>query len=233
MKVTAILTAAGTGSRFKNLSGSNSNTPKQFLSLFNKPVILYSLLAFQKCKSINKIIIASSPENFELIHNITAKNKISKLYKLVEGGKTRAESVKNAFYEIEDKSKSLVLIHDAARPNITVSLLNNIIAQAEQSGSVILGNRISETIKRTHKDIITGTVDRNNLWAVQTPQVFPYKVLDNSYLKLKKSKKLSMFTDESSIVENAGFKVKIMEGSKDNIKITTPEDIQFLKKLMK
>ena len=230
--VTAILTAAGKGSRFRKLSGSTSNTPKQFIRIFNKPVILYSLLTLQKCPLINRIIITSAKENFEYLHGVAAKNKITKLDKLVEGGNTRAESVRNAFLQIENPKNILVLIHDAARPNITVSLVEKIISEAKKSGSVITGSRLTETIKRSENGRVIETLDRKNLWSVQTPQVFPYTILKKSYSKIKNLTKLSLFTDESSLIENAGFKVKIMEGSKDNIKITTPEDLDLVKKMM-
>ena len=230
--VTAILTAAGTGARFRKLSGGTSKTPKQFIRIFNKPVILYSLLVFQKCRLIDKIIITSSKENFALLHALAAKNKITKLDRLVEGGNSRAESVRNAFRQIGEHKNMLVLIHDAARPNITISMVNKIIAASQKYGSVITGSRITETVKRSENDVITETLNRSNLWTIQTPQVFPYNVLKESYSKVRSIKKLSSFTDESSLIENAGFKVKIIEGPPDNIKITSPEDIALLKKLM-
>lgn len=170
--VTAILTAAGTGSRFKKSSGGTSNTPKQFARIFNKPVILYSLSVLQKCSSITGIIITSSKDNFEYLHSIASKNNITKLYKLVEGGKTRAESVRNAFTQIETKVNILVLIHDAARPNIKLSLVEEIISEASKSGSVTSGCRISETVKRSANGKVSETLDRKNLWTIHTPRFF-------------------------------------------------------------
>ena len=95
-------------------------------------------------------------------------------------------------------------------------------------GEVVPGLKISETVKKEKKGIITGTVDRNNLWTVQTPQVFRYEVLKKSYLKAGRK---NYFTDESALAENAGFKVRIIKGSRDNIKITTEEDLRILKKI--
>lgn len=226
-KVIAIVTAAGSGSRFSKLS--KSGVPKQFLKLFNKSVILFPLLALQKCKVISGIFITSTIERFDLLHSLASKNKITKLRGLIEGGATRFESVRNAFNQIDGAPNDLVLIHDAARPNIGAALLNRIIDEAKRHGEVIIGRKVSETVKRDKKGFITETINRENLWTIQTPQVFRYKVLKDSYCKSRKND----FTDESAIVEAAGFKVKIIEGPAGNIKVTTPEDLNFLKKIMK
>ncbi len=226
-KVIAIITAAGSGSRFSGLS--NNSVPKQFLRLFDKPIVLFPLLAMQKCKAISGIFITSQYKYFDFLHSLAAKNKIYKTLGLVEGGETRFESVRNAFSQIDAAPNDLVLIHDAARPNISTVLLNGIIDLAKKHGEVIIGRRISETVKRDRKGIISETVNRDNLWTIQTPQVFRYKVLGNAYLKSKRND----FTDESSLVEAAGYRVRIVEGPAGNIKVTKPEDLRFLKKILK
>ncbi len=225
-KVYAIITAGGSGARFgKNLK---SGKPKQYTNLLGKPVILYSMLVFQKWKDIDEIIISADKEYFDYIHTLAVKYKIKKLSRLVEGGKTRFASVKNAFMSIESPCKNdLVLIHDAARPNINTSLVQSML---KESCEVITGCRVTETIKRDKNGYITDTLKRDNLWTVQTPQVFRYGILSKSY---KKCGRKNDFTDESSLVEYAGYKVKIIEGSRDNIKITTLNDLAILKKIMK
>ena len=225
-KVIAILTAAGTGSRYSKLSSHSK--PKQFLKLFGKPIFLFPLIELQKCRSVSGIFISAPQAYFDYIHSIAALNKITKLKGLVEGGKTRFESVKNAFLQIEASAGDLVLIHDAARPNINQALINKIINEAEKSNEVIIGTKVSETVKRESRGYITETLSRENLWLVQTPQIFRYKTLAVSYNKTNRMN----FTDEASLVESAGFKVKIIEGDKTNIKITTPADLHLLKKLM-
>ena len=223
-KVYAIITAGGSGSRF----GGNSQKPKQFLTLLGKPVILHSMLVFQKCTEIDGIIISAGKEHFDFIHSLAVKNKITKLTHLTEGGKTRFESVKNAFMSIQNARRNdLILVHDAARPNINVSTIQSLL---KESTEVIPGIRISETVKKSKKGFVIDTVDRENLWTVQTPQIFRYGVLGSSY---KKCGRKNDFTDEASMVEYAGHKVKIIEGSRDNIKITTPADFTLLKKLMR
>ena len=226
-KVIAIITAAGSGLRF---SGSSQNAvPKQFLKISNSPIILFPLLAMQKCKAISGIFIASQNKYFDYLHNLASKNKITKLMGLVEGGATRFTSVRNAFNQISAAPNDLVLIHDAARPNIDAAFLNSIIDEAKKHGEVIIGRRVSETVKREKKGFITETINRENLWTIQTPQIFPYKVLKSSYEKSR----INNFTDESALVEAAGLKVKIIEGPAGNIKVTTPEDLKFLKMIMK
>jgi len=225
--VIAIVTAAGSGKRFSK--DSKKETPKQFLRLSNKPVILFPLLAMQKCKAISGIFISSAPDYFDFLHTLAIKNKITKLSGLVEGGKTRFESVKNAFEQIDESGSPLVLIHDAARPNVNKALIEKIINAANKYNEVIIGRRLSETIKREKNGYILETLNRENLWAIQTPQVFRYKTLKDAYRKTRKND----FTDEASLVEAAGYRVKIIEGTKENIKITTPEDLDFLKKIMK
>ena len=227
-KTIAIITAAGSGSRFSK--SAKSAKPKQFLNLLGKPVILHSLLAFQKCKDVDEIIISLNTKYFDYIHTLASKNKITKLIGLVEGGRTRFESVKNAFLQVSADKDDLVLIHDAARPNISSKLITNLINEAYKYGEIIIGSEVSETLKREKKGDITGTLNRDNLWLVQTPQVFRYKVLGASYRKCGRK---NDFTDESSLVEYASYKVKIIEGSRANIKITTEKDIGLLSKLMK
>ena len=234
MKVFAIITAAGSGSRFSAAKTTGKQEkitlhPKQFVSLNGKPVILYSLLAFQKSGMIDEIYVSSIPAYFDFIHNLSIKNRISKLTTLVEGGKTRFESVRNAFFQIDGKANDLVLVHDAARPNIDIRMIETLIGFALKYGETIPGVKISETVKKEKKGIITGTIDRNNLWLIQTPQVFRYKILKKAY---EKAGRRNDFTDESSVVEYAGFKVRVMEGNKYNTKITGPEDLKVLKKLL-
>lgn len=223
-KIYSILTAGGSGTRFaKNSTGK----PKQFQPLLGKPVIVYSMLAFQRSKLVDEIIISADSKYFDLIHTLAVKHKIKKLSGIAEGGKTRFESVRNAFNSIENaRSSDLVLIHDAARPNISPQLIQTLLKAGSEA---VAGCRISDTVKRTSKGYVTETLNRENLYTVQTPQLFRYGVLKNSY---KKSGRRVDFTDESSLVENAGYKVKIVESPRENIKITTPGDIKLLKKLI-
>jgi 2-C-methyl-D-erythritol 4-phosphate cytidylyltransferase len=226
MRIIAIVTAAGSGSRF---SSNRRGLPKQFQNLNGLPVIIHSLRVFQNSRLIEEVIISADPKYFDFLHRLSNKHKISKLTTLVEGGKTRFQSVKNAFFQTEGKKGDRILIHDAARPNIGRKPVEDLISASKKFGEVIPGIRISETVKREKSGIVHQTVDRNNLWLVQTPQVFRHEVLLKAY---QKAGRKSDFTDESALVEFAGYKVRIIEGEKNNIKITTPDEIKTLKKLM-
>lgn len=227
MNVIAILTAAGSGKRFS--LNNKERIPKQFINLLGKPVILYSLLALQKSSFINQIVITAEKKYFETIHSLVVKYRITKLTMLVEGGKTRFESVKNAFNQVQAYDNDLVLIHDAARPNIDTKLINSILSFAWKKGNTVIGTKIADTVKKVNRGIIKDTVNRDDLWAVQTPQVFKYKDLKKSYSENKSNN----YTDESSLLESAGYKVNLFEGSDENLKITTIYDLKLLKKLMK
>lgn len=226
--VHVIITAAGKGLRFSK--NKNAAKAKQFLTLHGKPVILYSLLAFQKNKKVKSITVSAEPDKFNYLHSIAVKNKITKLTGLVEGGKTRFESVQNAFNQLTCRVDDIVVIHDAARPNIPVSFINNFIDEALKTGDVIPGIKVSETVKKCSKNAVIETIPRDELWLIQTPQAFSYDTLSRSYIVAGKR---TDFTDESSLAENAGYKVKVVSGFRFNIKITTAEDMTLLKKLMK
>jgi 2-C-methyl-D-erythritol 4-phosphate cytidylyltransferase len=123
----------------------------------------------------------------------------------------------------------LILIHDAARPNVDSHLIDDIIKFSLINGNTIIGTRISDTIKKEKNSKVYETINREYLWAVQTPQVFRYKELKQSYIRNNKG---NTHTDESSLLESAGFKVNLFEGPNTNIKLTTSNDLKLLKKLI-
>ncbi len=223
-----IITAAGKGERFRK--GKANSKPKQYQLLGGKPVILYALEVFQKISIVKSIIVSAEPEYFNYLHTLAVKNKITKLTGLVEGGKSRFESVLNAFNQLNCSVDDIVVIHDAARPNISKSEIKDFLDAATKDGEVILGCKVSETVKKCSGNYVSETIPRDDLWLIQTPQAFRYDVLSRSYIIAGKR---TDFTDEASLVENAGYKVKILEGSRDNIKITSVEDMTLLKKIMK
>jgi 2-C-methyl-D-erythritol 4-phosphate cytidylyltransferase len=240
MKVHAILAAAGTGKRFRKSETRKlrPDLPKQFFNLQGKPLILYSLLALQKCSRVDSIIISADPKYFNLIGEIISKNKITKFQYFAEGGETRYESVWNAFSSLEAERSDLVVIHDAARPMIDSKDIDKILSEARKRrvGGIIYGRRITDTVKREFSkwragdfrstSIIEETIDREFLWTVQTPQVFKYGVLKDAY---RDALAYRDYPDESSVVESAGYKVRILKGKPGNIKITTPEDLEYVR----
>jgi 2-C-methyl-D-erythritol 4-phosphate cytidylyltransferase len=148
----------------------------------------------------------------------------------VEGGKTRFLSVRNAFLQISADPDDKILIHDAARPAVNVKMINTIITESKKYGEVIYGIKINETVKREFNNFVKETLVRDNLCAIQTPQIFRYKVLKNSYMK---STAKHDYTDESSMVESAGYRVRIIAGNRNNIKITTSDDLERMGKILK
>ncbi len=227
-EIHVIITAAGRGERFRKRN--NNPKPKQYQLLSGKPVILYSLQNFQKMSNVKSITVSAEAEYFNYLHSLAVKNRITKLTGLVEGGKSRFESVQNAFNQLNCSVDDIVIIHDAARPNISKSELKEFLDAAIKNGEVILGCKVSETVKKCSGNYVQQTIPRDDLWLIQTPQAFRYDVLSRSYIIAGKR---TDFTDESSLVENAGYKVKIVEGSRNNIKITSPGDLTLLKKIMK
>lgn len=223
-----IITAGGSGKRF-NETRTNTAKPKQFLSLLGKPVILHSLLKFQKIKEVKSIIVSADRKYFNYIHLLAVKNKITKLKTLVDGGSTRFLSVRNAFNELNCLLDDIVMIHDAVRPNVTSGELKMLRDISFKEGEVILGRKVTETVKRTIKNVVSETISRQDMWLIQTPQAFRYSILSKAYILA--GIKID-FTDESSLVEYAGFNVRVSEGSRNNIKITTLDDLKTLKKVM-
>ncbi|MGH2574940.1 MAG: 2-C-methyl-D-erythritol 4-phosphate cytidylyltransferase [Ignavibacteria bacterium] len=244
-RVFVIIAAAGSGTRLKEADSQSKKShnilikvktkvrkaglPKQFLKLKNKPVILHSLIAFQNSRLINSVIIAARKEYFSLIKKLSIRYKITKIADVVEGGSTRFESVKKAFARIKANEKDVVLIHDGARPFIDSKSIERIVLAAKKFNAVIFGRKIYDTVKRGKRGYVSKTLDRENLWMIQTPQAFRYKILKSAY---RRNKNRRVFTDESALLESAGFKVKIIGGSLGNVKITRPQDLEVMKKII-
>lgn len=214
--VTAIVVAAGDGLRLK------SKIPKPLVGINNKPAIIYSLGVLAKEPAVKEIIVAANLANIKDIQKVVKKYKIAKVKKIILGGALRQDSVFNG---LRLASGDIVLIHDAARPFIDRKIVSSAIIQARESGAAIVGVPVKATIKlvvsRSGRPVASQTLDRNKLWEIQTPQVFKKDLLLAAYKKFGKTK----VTDDSSLVEKLGKKVKIVLGEYRNIKITTPEDL--------
>jgi 2-C-methyl-D-erythritol 4-phosphate cytidylyltransferase len=219
MKHILIIPASGSGTRF------GSATPKQFLKIQGKEIITYTIAKFHAVKLIDEIYIASQVDNFGLLKKIITKNNFKKIKGIIEGGETRQASVYNALNSIEAGKSDIILVHDSVRPFVSKKLIEELIKECHSSGGVIPGIKISDTVKKTdEKDFISKTLSRENLWTVQTPQVFRYDIIKNS---LDKAVIKNFWgTDEAAAVEFAGYPVKIIPGEKSNIKITHKEDLK-------
>jgi len=220
--VTAIIVAAGKSTRM------GSGVDKTFLSLVNKPVVAWSLLAFERCPDINRIVLVVRKDQQVAAKAVGKMFGISKLVKIVPGGNKRQESVAAGLAACDIDTRTVV-IHDGARSMITPDVISEVVKQAARGGASTVGRKMVDTVKRVEKGVtITETVDREKLWMVQTPQAFQMKVLRDALKNLGDRE----VTDECQAVELAGGAVKIFESLKPNFKITMPEDIQLVSKLL-
>lgn len=224
--VTALVVAAGSGTRMK-LSG---DVNKVFLELDSSPVLAHTLEVFERCKLIDKIVIVTRECDIPLCIQLAHEYNISKLLCVVRGGDTRTDSVKNGLMQIEDK-ESYVAIHDGARCLVTHEELENVILAAYEYGASALAVACKDSLKRVTDDgFIESSVSRENVYRVQTPQVF--RVSDIIYAHEKAEKDGIVLTDDCGAAQYAGIKVKIVDGSETNIKLTVQDDIVLAKAII-
>lgn len=220
-----IIVAAGSGSRMK--MGIN----KQFIKLNNKEIIAYTIEKFYKNDDIQDIVVVIKKEEEEFFKKeIIEKYNLHNI-KIAFGGKERQDSVYNGLKSL-NKDCEIVLIHDGARPFVTKEIIRKSIDEAKENNAVVVGVPVKDTIKvvNENKDIID-TPNRSTLWAVHTPQTFKYDILLKSYEDAFKNNFYG--TDDAMLVEEIGYKVKMIEGSYNNIKITTQEDLSIGSQILK
>lgn len=225
-KVTALIPAAGMGRRM------GRTVAKQFLPLGDKPMLAHTLLAFQRSSDIDEIIPILSEEDMEhCLADVIEAFHITKVRTLVVGGKERQDSVYNGIAKLE-KDASIVLVHDGVRPFVTAEMIKECVDSARKGECVTVGVPLKDTIKQVDdRGMIIKTLERGRLWAIQTPQAFPVRTLRKAHADSFK-KKLSG-TDDATLVERTGGKVRVIMGSYDNIKITTPEDLILAEEILK
>jgi 2-C-methyl-D-erythritol 4-phosphate cytidylyltransferase/2-C-methyl-D-erythritol 2,4-cyclodiphosphate synthase len=226
MRTVAIISAGGAGKRLK------AYVAKQYLLLNRVPILVHTLKIFQKLKAIDDIILVLPPDDLVSVRQeLIDKYELTKVTSIVAGGKERQDSVRNGLAAIDGKCE-LILVHDAVRPFVTEKVIRRVAAAAKATGAASLGVKAKDTIKETGKnDIVTVTIPRHNLWLTQTPQAFKLDILKKAYKKAYDEKFYG--TDDASLVERMGIKVKMIAGSYDNIKITTPEDLVMAKAFIK
>lgn len=224
MSVVAIIPAAGKGKRVGKV------IPKQFIKVNGKEVIAHTLDVFQNSKLIDEIVVATSKKYFALVKRIKKKYKLSKLKLIVEGGVERQNSVCNALTSLNLKKKDLVVVHDAARPFLSSEILEKGINTAIRRGNALIAIPARDTLIQSIKNK-TAYLNRSEIFYVQTPQIFRYADLLYASQLAKKEKFVG--TDESVLINRAGFKLNIVEGSPTNFKITTKDDLQIAAVLLK
>ena len=214
-----IIVAAGSGSRM------NMGINKQFIKLKDKEIIVYTLEKFYKHKNIDEIVVVVKEEEAEFFKNEIIDKYNFENIKIAYGGKERQNSVYNGLKMLDDKC-DIVLVHDGARPFISEKLIDSCIEEAKNHNAVVVGVPVKDTIKVINEDNdIVDTPERSKLWAVQTPQTFNYDILVKSYEDAFENEFYG--TDDAMLVERIGYKVKMIEGSYNNIKITTQEDLNI------
>lgn len=226
--ISVILAAAGSSSRMK----SEEFVSKQFMPFSGKPLLFYSLEKICLLKDVVEIIVVTNDVN--ATKELIGKNEYLPEVKLVLGGKLRQDSVYSGFCEVSPYV-DLVLIHDVARPFFDIKDTISCIERAKDSGTCVLAFPVVDTLKKvkSHQDklYVECTLPREGLYEVQTPQVFAYGILKQAYEKcrnsLESNSSISIFTDESSMVELLGIKVSLIVGSRKNFKVTYPEDLQI------
>jgi 2-C-methyl-D-erythritol 4-phosphate cytidylyltransferase len=223
MKIFAVLPAGGKGKR------SGFPLPKQFIKVNGKEIVVYTLEVFQKCRLVNEIAIAVEKEYFDLILKLKNKYSITKLKTIVEGGKERQDSVFNCLSALSAEKKDLVAVHDAARPLLPPKTLENGINHAIKNGNALFVIKAKDTIIKGDKFVVE-YLNRNEIFTVQTPQIFNYKDLFSAMKKAYKENFIG--TDESMLIKNLGRKIYLVEGSPLNFKITTKEDLELFKKIV-
>jgi 2-C-methyl-D-erythritol 4-phosphate cytidylyltransferase len=217
VRTTAIIVAAGSGSRFK------STTPKQFLQLAGKPVVAHSIDRFEAAPSIDAIVLVLAPDRVDDFSHDSRK-----LFAVVSGGATRAESVLHGFDAVG--MTDVVAVHDGARPFVSVDEIERTVAKAKETGAACLVARVTDTIKTIRGDEIGGTLDREKLRRALTPQIFKTELLKSAFDLGDLGDEV---TDECYLVERLGHRISFVEGSSRNIKITTPEDLVIAAAMMK
>ncbi len=226
---TAIILAAGKSERM------GTGTDKAFLNLGSKPVVAWSMLAFERCPDIDSIVLVVRKDQRMAAQSLAKMFGISKLAKIVPGGARRQDSVAAGIAALDSDAR-IVAVHDGARPCISPETISEVVKAAKRSGAATTGRHVWDTVKYVERGTtVVRTEDRAKLWAVQTPQAFNANLLRRAYKALEADRKKEV-TDDAQAVEllgEEGVQVKIVESNAPNFKITTVEDLQLAAAILK
>lgn len=223
-KVAVIIPAAGAGKRF------GGDVKKPFALIDNRPVFIRTIERFINREDVIQTILTVAPDDYDVVKEKYAANLMLMGLKLVRGGAERYESVRLALDQV-DAAADLVCVHDAVRPCLLDSWIDEVFAEAAKSGAAILAAPITGTIKRVAESgMIDGTVPRAGLYEAQTPQVFKRELLQKAYAQMKADPPP---TDDAEVVERTGHAVSVVVSDHRNIKITTPGDMAIAAALLK
>lgn len=221
MKYYAIIVGGGSGKRMQN------SVAKQFLLLKDKPVLMHTILAFHNSIFNPEIILVLNADLHQQWEQLCFKHNFNIPHLVIRGGEQRFHSVRNGLMAIKDEG--IVAIHDAVRPLASSKLIANAYEAAEQKGNAVTCIKPSDSVRKIKIDNESKIINRDELVLIQTPQTFEISQLRTAYQQHYKAK----FTDDASVVEKAGFKINLIEGERNNIKITYPEDLELASFLLK
>lgn len=216
----ALIVAAGQGRRF--------GQEKQFTLIHDRPVLIHTLLVFQKCSVIDTITLVVPRPRIAFTKQLTKKWGITKLRHVIAGGRRRQDSVQNALKRMKAQT-GIIIVHDGVRPCLTPALVRRGINLCQRHRAVITGRPVSETIKEVKKNRVIKTVPRRNLYLIQTPQFFDIALLKKAYAKADGARE---YTDEAAVLEALGIPVYHLLGDAMNIKITRPKDLELCRKII-
>jgi 2-C-methyl-D-erythritol 4-phosphate cytidylyltransferase len=217
-RIVAIVPSAGIGKRF------GKGTNKTFVTLGGRPLLLWALETLNSMPEVKEIIPVIKEADMEYAVDLLEASEIPKVKRIAPGGKERQDSVYNGLNLVDDK-KCIILVHDGVRPLIEHSVISSASRQLKDCDGIVIGVPVKDTIKETVGGEVTQTLNREKLWAVQTPQIFHYETIYGAYSRAAKERYYS--TDDSALVERYGGRVKVVMGSYTNIKVTTPEDLMI------
>ncbi len=225
MKTVAIIPAGGAGKRL------GLEVAKQYLLLDSSPMLVHTLRVFQMTEMVSAVVLVVPKEDEASVQKqIVEKYGLTKVISIVAGGRERQDSVRNGLQAVPGTC-DVVIVHDGVRPFVTPDMVRRVVAAAAEYGAASIGVPAKDTIKETTvENIVTTTLPRQNLWQTQTPQAFRYDVLCRAYAEAQRDHFYG--TDDASLVERTGVKVRMVNGSHENIKITTPEDLLMAEALM-
>jgi 2-C-methyl-D-erythritol 4-phosphate cytidylyltransferase len=223
MFVSAVVPAAGTGLRL------GKSLPKPLIRLDKKPIFIHTLTSLSRHPDIKEIILVTSCHALDSTKRYLKRYRVGKIKHLVIGGYRRRDSVQNGLRCVSAQA-DMVLIHDAVRPFVELSMISRVIKQAAKSGAAILGVPVKSTVKEIGaRNRISRTLKRERLYEIQTPQVFQRDLIINAYRRFPGVSAV----DDASLVERMGSRPVVVLGSYFNIKITTPEDLVFARAILK
>jgi 2-C-methyl-D-erythritol 4-phosphate cytidylyltransferase len=225
MQVATIIPAAGSGKRMGGIK-------KPYLDLAGRPILAHTLMVFQRCSLVDRILVVAAEGDEQMcLQDVITPYSIDKADQVVAGGKTRQESVFNGLQNLTSDT-DMVIIHDCVRPFVTEAMIKSTLESAMEWGAATVAVPIKDTIKEAdHENFVLKTLNRQRIWAIQTPQAFRYDLLLQAHLYARENH--IHVTDDASLIEQSGMgKVKLVMGAYENMKLTTPDDMEIARAIL-